>query len=137
MALIANIKEKAVYKHLESKLKVMRIWRKMRVKQTRMWMMRRRTVPGMLQKTNLLEWCMADLWVIMAHQFSLSRDIIDIIETTSYSNSHQLMDIFKSCELNWFSFVEVIKENLFNLEEREELHDNRAKPTSISPCTEA
>ena len=37
----------------------------------------------------------------------------------------------KSCELNWFSFVEVIKDDLFNLEEREELHDNRAKPTSI------
>ena len=82
MALIANIKEKAVYKHLESKLKVMRIWRKMRVKQTLMWMMRRRTMPGMLQKTNLLaKRCMADLWVIMAHQFSLSKDII---KTTSY-----------------------------------------------------
>lgn len=82
VALIANIKEKAVYKHLESKLKVMGIWRKMRVKQTLMWMMRKRTVTGMLQKTNLLaKQCMADLWVIMAHQFSLSKEIT---ETTCY-----------------------------------------------------
>lgn len=75
----------------------------------------------------------------MAHQFSLSKEIT---ESACYQNSHQLMDILKSCELNWFSFVEVIKEkmkdyskeaidqllldfsgqlHLFNLEEREEL----------------
>ena len=75
----------------------------------------------------------------MAHQFSLGKEIT---ESACYQNSHQLMDILKSCELNWFSFVEVIKEkmkdyskeaidqllldfsgqlHLFNLEEREEL----------------
>lgn len=75
----------------------------------------------------------------MAHQFSLSKEIT---ESACYQNSHQLMDILKSCELNWFSFVEVIKEKmkdyskeaidqllldfsgqlyLFNLDEREEL----------------
>ena len=75
----------------------------------------------------------------MAHQFSLSKEIT---ESACYQNSHQLMDILKSCELNWFSFVEVIKEkmkdyskeaidqllldfsgqlHLFNLDEREEL----------------
>ena len=75
----------------------------------------------------------------MAHQFSLSKEIT---ESACYQNSHQLMDILKSCELNWFSFVEVIKEkmkdytkeaidqllldfsglpHLFNLEERKEL----------------
>ena len=75
----------------------------------------------------------------MAHQFSLSTEIT---ETTCYQNSQQLMDILKSCEPNWFSFVEVIKEkmndyskeaidqllldfggklHLFNLKEREEL----------------
>ena len=75
----------------------------------------------------------------MAHQFSLSKEIT---ESACYQNSRQLMDILKSCELNWFSFVEVIKEkmkdyskeaidqllldfsghlHLFNLEEREEL----------------
>ena len=75
----------------------------------------------------------------MVHQFPLSKEIT---ETTCYQNSQQLMDILKSCELNWFSFVEVIKEkmndyskeaidqklldfggqlHLFNLEEREEL----------------
>ena len=54
----------------------------MGVEQTLMWMMRRRTVPGMLQKTNLLaKRCMADLWVIRAHQFSLSKEIT---ETTGY-----------------------------------------------------
>ena len=75
----------------------------------------------------------------MAHQFSLSKEIT---ESACSQNSHQLMDILKSCELNWFSFVEVIKEKmkdyskeaidqllldfsgqlyLFNLDEREEL----------------
>lgn len=75
----------------------------------------------------------------MAHLFSLGKEIT---ESACYQNSHQLMDILKSCELNWFSFVEVIKEkmkdyskeaidqllldfsgqlHLFNLEEREEL----------------
>lgn len=75
----------------------------------------------------------------MAHQFSLSKEIT---ETTCYENSQQLMDILKSCELNWLHFVEVIKGkmndyskeaigqlllnfggqlHLFNLEEREEL----------------
>lgn len=75
----------------------------------------------------------------MAHQFSLSKEIT---ESACYQNSHKLMDILKSCELNWFSFVEVIKEkmkdyskeaidqllldfsgqlHLFNLDEREEL----------------
>ena len=75
----------------------------------------------------------------MPHQFSLSKQIT---ESACYQNSHQLMDILKSCELNWFSFVEVIKEkmndyskeaidqllldfsgqlHLFNLEEREEM----------------
>ena len=75
----------------------------------------------------------------MAHQFSLSKEIT---ESACYQNSHQLRDILKSCELNWFSFVEVIKEkmkdyskeaidqllldfsgqlHLFNLDEREEL----------------
>ena len=75
----------------------------------------------------------------MTHQFSLSKEIT---ETTCYQNSQQLMDIVKSCALNWFSFVEVIKEkmndyskeaidellldfggqlHLFNLEERKEL----------------
>ena len=74
----------------------------------------------------------------MAHPFSLSKEIT---ESACYQNSHQLMDILKSCELNWFSFVEVIKEkmndyskeaidqlllnfrgqlDLFNLEEKEE-----------------
>ena len=42
----------------------------------------------------------------MVHQFSLSKEIT---ETTCYQNSQQLMNILKSCELNWFSFVEVIK----------------------------
>ena len=75
----------------------------------------------------------------MPHQFSLSKQIT---ESACYQNSHQLMDILKSCELNWFSFVEVIKEkmndyskeaidqllldfsgqlHLFNLEEREQM----------------
>ena len=75
----------------------------------------------------------------MAHQFSLSKEIT---ETTCYQNSQQIMDILKSCELNWLHFVEVIKEkmndyskeaigqlllnfggqlHLFNFEEREEL----------------
>ena len=55
VASIANIKEKAVLQPLELKLKVMRIWRKMRVRQVLMWMRRRRrNVPGMLQKTHML-----------------------------------------------------------------------------------
>ena len=81
----------------------------------------------------------ADIIGDMPHQFSLSKQIT---ESACYQNSHQLMDILKSCELNWFSFVEVIKEkmndyskeaidqllldfsgqlHLFNLEEREEM----------------
>ena len=47
----------------------------------------------------------------MAHQFSLSKEVT---ESTCYQNSHQLMDLLRSCELNWFSFVEVIKEKMID-----------------------
>lgn len=51
----------------------------------------------------------ADIIGDMAYQFSLSREIT---KSTCYQNSHQLMDVLKAYELNWFSFVEVIKEKM-------------------------
>ena len=46
----------------------------------------------------------------IAHQFSLSKQIYDT--GSVYQNSHELMDLLRACELNWFLFVEVIEQKL-------------------------
>jgi len=64
------------------------------------------------------------------HQFELSEYVNDgecykhVTETGDISmNSHQLQDILKKCSLNWFTFVDVVKEMLhdLNLEAVEQL----------------
>ena len=64
------------------------------------------------------------------HQFELSEYVNDgecykhVTETGDISmNSHQLQDILKKCSFNWFTFVDVVKEMLhdLNLEAVEQL----------------
>ena len=45
-----------------------------------------------------------------AHQFPLNKQII--YTGSVYQNSHELMDLLRACELNWFLFVEVLKQKL-------------------------
>ena len=50
-----------------------------------------------------------DLVVIdITHQFSLNKQITD----TRSVYSHELMDLLRACERNWFLFVEVIEQKL-------------------------
>ena len=46
----------------------------------------------------------------IAHQFPLNKQITDT--GSVYQNSHELMDLLRACELNWFLFVEVLKQKL-------------------------
>ena len=46
----------------------------------------------------------------IAHQFPLNNQITDT--GSVYQNSHELMDLLRACELNWFLFVEVLKQKL-------------------------
>ena len=46
----------------------------------------------------------------IAHQFPLNKQITDT--GSVYQNSHELMDLRRACELNWFLFVEVLKQKL-------------------------
>lgn len=46
----------------------------------------------------------------LAHQFPLNKQIIHT--GSVYQNSHELMDLLRACELNWFLFVEVLKQKL-------------------------
>ena len=48
----------------------------------------------------------------IAHQFPLNKQITDT--GSVYQNSHELMDLLRAWELNWFLFVEVLKQKLNN-----------------------
>jgi len=56
---------------------------------------------------------------MLPHQFQLSdcfnsdKTYKHVTETQGmYMNSHQLLDILRNCDLNWFGFVEVIQDML-------------------------
>lgn len=46
----------------------------------------------------------------ITHQFSLDKQTTDT--GSVYQNSHELMDLLRASELNWFLFVEVIEQKL-------------------------